>query len=182
MVALSLLTLALIIRLQVSEIPPPFHLVLIYPWGVANIQPGAEIPLGVSGLLNDNETYWGLHRSANISVAYPNGADAHVITVGKLDKPECQIGPERETVGRACVDQKGSYSARWDITDGITTSTNQINEAEKNCGPEPLSTQNFTLEYTFEVRLARNGQTVPRYTREFQALSQNQFVQITATE
>ncbi|KAL0580539.1 hypothetical protein V5O48_001443 [Marasmius crinis-equi] len=70
----------------------------------------------------------------------------------------------------ARVDQNGSYKARWDITYGITTSPDQINEAERNCGPEPLSTQTFTLEHDFEVRLSENGSAVIVYSYERRTL------------
>ncbi|KAL0580541.1 hypothetical protein V5O48_001445 [Marasmius crinis-equi] len=159
------LTLALLAT--TLAISPPSSITVIIPVSsrTSGISNGTRLPLGISDRTNDNNTYWGLHRVVNVSVTYPNGTSRGLVALGSLNDRQCRIFPGSKVTSSIKADQNGTYKAQWDITYGISSTPSQIDETSKNCGPEPLSFQNFTLEHTFDVNLngSANGD-VPEAT------------------
>ncbi|KAL0580542.1 hypothetical protein V5O48_001446 [Marasmius crinis-equi] len=150
----SLLLPTFFLTNQVLAVSPPSSLVIVIPSNTSGIGNGTNLPLGMADGISDRNIYWGLHRLVKVSVTYPNGTNRPVVGIGSLDDPtECRTFPGTAEWGFFGADQNGGHKARWDITYGISTSPSQIDEATQNCGPEPLSLQNFTLEHAFEVSL-----------------------------
>ena len=50
------------------------------------------------------------------------------------------------------------YTAHWNVTYGITTNASEIVPGE-SCGPRPLSFQNFTIDYNFDVTLSGDNES-----------------------
>jgi len=136
-----------------SAISPPGELMLIYPISAVPLYQNFSLGFGDSNKTGHN--IYGLPHNTSVSLKYPNGTLANVMSTFGGDDTFCLYPSVVAAVGYFLADQVGQHIVFWNVSYGISSDPSKANISY--CGPPPFSFQSWTLNRTFEVQGSGNS-------------------------